>query len=216
MTNSWCETTFKLALLFIVAIILLWGCSTRYPDQQYMALHLHSRWDFGGALRWIEVADSITDHAEEYTLHFGIGTRGIVIAMVRYTEGRFSLTAVNGAPMGYPAILFDPPIPILPPSEKVGETQTWEAAEIHEGNPSQRFRVRVQTTVLEPSPVTAADTTFNDVLRIRVDYAYEDPSTMPFLAGDSEWWFARNVGIVRYQIGWYPYQDVISYGKVTN
>jgi hypothetical protein len=203
----------KIAALFLVTTLLFLGCGSRYPDQQYMALRLHSRWDFSGALRRIEVADSAGDDVTEYTIQIGVGIHGVVLSGIRYVGGRFYLATIDGSPIGYGAVHFEPPIPILPPSAKVGEMQTWETVEIHEGNPVQHFRVRVHTTVLEPSPVMAADTTFDHILRVRINYAYEDPSTMPFLAGESEWWFAQDVGIVRYQIGWYPYQDIVSYSR---
>ena len=203
----------KIIALSIVVILLFLECGKRYPDQQYLALQLHSRWNFNGTLRWIIVTDSSMDDAAIYSLQIGVGTHGIVQAGIVNTDGRFRLVSLDGSQMGYGVIQFEPPIPILPPSRKVGETQTWEAVEIHDASPKQRYRVRVQSTVLEPSPVVAADTIYQDVLRIRIDYAYEDPSITPFLAGESEWWFARDIGIVRYQIGWYPFQDIISYGK---
>jgi hypothetical protein len=203
-----------IAGLLVVAIAWISGCGTRNLDQQHLAIRLHSRWEFLSNILWIEVTDSTRNRAVEYTLQIGIESRGIVVAGVQLVKERLLLSSLDGSSMGYGSIRFDPPIPILPNSLNVGDSQTWETMETHYGDSNQRYKVRIRTTVLESSPVEAAYATFDDVLRIGIDYAYEDPSTTPFLAGESEWWFARGVGIIRYELGWGPYIDVVTYGKV--
>jgi len=203
------EAVIRTGGLILVLSVMLLGCGTPHPDQEYVALRLHSKWEFNGDIRSIEVVDETSDHDTEYTVEITTRNNRTVLTRFKYSGGRLYVVGLDASLMGYSEIRFDPPIPLLPSTSKIGEMERWDAEEIREGNPSRSFRIRVQTTVLKPFPVVCAGDTLNDIFRIRVDYAYQEPSVSPFLAGESEWWFAREVGIVRYQLGSRPYEDVI-------
>jgi len=205
------RSVITIALLLFVASVMLLGCGRKRLDQEYVAFRLHSRWEFAGEIRSIEVIEESSNEDTDYVVQVATRSQRTLLANVSDIQGRLRLAGLDASSLGHVRIRFDPPIPILPQKLQVGDTEQWEAVEVREGDASWHCRVRLQTTILKPLPVAAYNSTFEDIIRVRVDYAYEEPSITPFLASESEWWFARGVGIVRYQLGSRPYEDVVSY-----
>lgn len=96
-----------------------------------------------------------------------------------------------------PVISFDPPLPLLPPSSRVGDSLVVASQEQWRDSVGTSFAVRGVITVIGIEEVTVWAGRFEDCLRVRQEVFYEDRS-VPHLFTWVELWYAKDVGWVKY------------------
>ncbi|KPL07934.1 hypothetical protein AMJ86_02390 [bacterium SM23_57] len=196
---------------WIVLAGLIWviGCGEQFLAQEYVVFTENAYWLFDGNFAKIEIIETIQGDSTEYTLRISDQNGKPVHARFLGYQGQIYLSKVNASVFGYPDTRFDPPVAIFPHTNRTGDVEVMDAAEIRDWDAKNPIRVRVQVTVLQPLPITLAEMRIDDILRIRINYAYIDPNELPFLAGESEWWFGKNIGLIRYRIGSTLYGELV-------
>jgi hypothetical protein len=200
--------------IFIVVI----GCEPRFQANDYLAIHINAAWNFDGPIRSLEVVDSIPDRYSEqkttYLLRI-LDRKGTPIQAVLLQRGRqITLNELNLTGQSNQMIRFVPPLPISVLTNHVGDIVTLETTEFRDNRLEPAAHARIQIIILSPMKITIGDTVLTDILRLQVQYSYYDSfptASGPYLAGESEWWFARNLGLVRYIIGQYGMGNLKSY-----
>ena len=97
-----------------------------------------------------------------------------------------------------PDIHFEPPLPFLPWTEKVGDTILFSSAEIRHDSVNTHLRLQIEYTIDGIASVNTPAGMFNDCIEIKMTHKILYDKEKNFLEGDSYWWFARNVGVVKY------------------
>lgn len=97
-----------------------------------------------------------------------------------------------------PDISFEPPLPFLPWTEKVGDTILFSSAEIRHDSANTHLRLQIEYTTYGIASVSTPAGIFNDCIEIKMTHKTLYNKEKNFLEGDSYWWFARNIGIVKY------------------
>ena len=194
----------------LIGLIWILGCGEQFSAQEYVAFADEAYWIFDGNFTNIEIIETIHVDSTDYTLRITNQYRKLILARFLGYQGQIFLSRINVLGFGHPNIHYDPPLAILPHTNRTGDVDVMDSAEIRDGDTEHPIRVRVHITVLQPLPFTLAEMRIDDILRIRINYTYIDPSELPFLAGESEWWFGRNIGLIRYQIGFTTYGDLVS------
>ena len=100
---------------------------------------------------------------------------------------------------GMPAAYFEPAIPFTPWSVTVGDTMLVTAAEIRGDSVNTHVRVMIQFQIMAIEPVTTPAGAFEDCIEMRMSYKTRDNSIPSIFDGDSFWWFARDIGLVKYE-----------------
>jgi hypothetical protein len=98
------------------------------------------------------------------------------------------------------SVHFEPPLPFVPWSDKIGDTLLFSSAEIHGDSINTHLYLQVEYEIYGSNPIKTPAGNFNDCLEIRVTPKTLYEKNKNYLKGDSYFWFARNVGIVKYII----------------
>ncbi len=94
---------------------------------------------------------------------------------------------------------FFPLLPFAPWSKIVGDTLLVSAVEIRSDSVNSHFRIQVACEILGIEDITTPAGTFRDCIKMKVRYSYLDEKVRKIFADEIIRWFARDVGIVRYQ-----------------
>jgi hypothetical protein len=214
----------------MMSAVSLISCGRQFPADQYAALRENARWDYDGPIRSIEVTHIIPNvPSEEQTSYvlFVSGITGVPVqATLHQYRRRIYLDQLDFSAQGNSILRFEPPLPVTPSTGRIGDREIIESTEIRGGDSSAAegltpaIRIRMQITVVKPIPMTINERIIKDILRIRVQYAYVNafPIGMegldgkgPLLAGESQWWFGRNIGLIRYEVGPYGVGSLVSF-----
>jgi hypothetical protein len=97
-----------------------------------------------------------------------------------------------------PALHFEPPLPFNPWSMTVGDTVLFSAAEIRGDSLNSHLRIQTELEVISIAPVTTPAGEFTDCIGIRMSFKALYSNHKKLLNGNFYWWFAREVGLVKY------------------
>lgn len=97
----------------------------------------------------------------------------------------------------FPQIVFDPPLPILPPSANPGDSLVVDSIERWEDSVRISFEVKAVQVVLGVEDIDVPAGTFENCIHVRQAILYRDRS-LPHLFSWIELWYAKGVGWVRY------------------
>jgi hypothetical protein len=98
-----------------------------------------------------------------------------------------------------PSITFEPPLPFSPWSDLIGDTLMFSAVEIRSDSINSHFRISVKYEVMAIEDITTPAGIFMRCVKIRRDYETSDRAKVKMLDGRSFWWFAKDVGCVKYE-----------------
>lgn len=98
-----------------------------------------------------------------------------------------------------PSITFEPPLPFSPWSDLIGDTLVFPAVEIRSDSVNSHFGVAVTYKVMDIEDITTPAGIFKRCIKIRRDYKTSDRANVKMLDGRSIWWFAKDVGCVKYE-----------------
>ena len=96
-----------------------------------------------------------------------------------------------------PLIRFDPPLPLLPPSSRPGDSLVVDSKEQWVDSVGTSFAVRGVLSVVGVEDVRVPGGNFEDCIRVRQEILYEDRS-IPHLFTWIEFWYAKEIGWVKY------------------
>ncbi len=97
-----------------------------------------------------------------------------------------------------PAFRFDPPLPVGPFSDSIGEQNCIKSVETRLDSTQSAHRIQLCYYIESIDRIKIPAGEFQDCIRMRVDYVYLDHPKRPYLEGQYVQCFARNVGLVRY------------------
>lgn len=191
----------------IIGIILFltlttWGCIERrertahIDGSQYFPLHEGDRYVYSGVPGEI----AVTGQIDSLFTRAYLDSLGNVITWEDYnrSDGGVFWNNVALAQVDL-QVHFYPPLPFAPWSKVIGDTLLVSAVEIRSDSVNSHFRIQVACEIMGIEDVTTPAGTFPDCIKMKVRYIYMDEKVRRIFADEIVRWFARDVGIVRYQ-----------------
>jgi hypothetical protein len=190
----------KKILTLSLLLILLAGCGkNKFKADDYVSFQTGNSYTYTGPM--IVAIDSAvtTSQGVEFIIK-DVDANGQVLSREVYLKknGQSWWKEFDGAGMGVPRFQFDPPVMASPFSDKVGAKYTGEGVEIRQDGTRLRFRLEAEIEAVEDVEVPAAK--FPACIKVRSAYTYLDTTSSPLISGEASRWFARGVGIVKYQM----------------
>jgi len=192
-----------ITLFLIVLSLLLSSCIKRVDRpargefQRYFPLNQWDQYQYSGPLGKAVVSGNVN---ELYTITYYDSTGRIqywkdFLKSDRGAGWKNMVFAVKDAP----ALHFEPALPFVPWSHTVGDTLLFSAAEIMGDSLNTHRRIQVEYEILSAGPVITPAGAFNDCIQMRMSYKSLYGKRGNY-NGDSYWWFARDIGLVKYII----------------
>lgn len=94
---------------------------------------------------------------------------------------------------------FIPELPFGPWSDLVGDTLLIEAVEIRNDSADSHIRIMVGYEIFGIDTISTPAGRFEGCLRVGINYSTSENPPMSFLKGNNIYWFARDVGLVKYE-----------------
>ncbi len=185
-----------IALLSLTALL---SCSREFKSTEYWPMNGGAWWEYNSPLHRMEVTD-VTETPECRVLTLTCLDSSQMVLWRESIETRPQGLFWQGltTPGGYwPEIRFDPPLPLTPQSDQPEAIYTFYGLE-RRGDDSIYVHVTFQIDGYETVETQAGS--FSDCLKMSMKYDYSGTFLPPLLAGRSVFWFARGVGLVRFQM----------------
>lgn len=193
----------KFKLSFYGSIFLIstfFYCSKTFYPEDYLPIQIGNSWTYTGVVRTVSISDeSETASGELYTLAFH-DSSGKVLWREQYLHSQrqiFWAAYLPNNPL-IPNISFQPPIPITPFSNKIGDVLSLQFLERRDDGNAVRAKVTYQ--IENAGQVYSELGTFRESIKVHMQYQYVDFVELPVLQGNSFLWFAKDLGILHMQM----------------
>jgi hypothetical protein len=187
-------------MLFFLLLISL-NCKKRFQGIDYYPLKMGNSYDYSGSMGKSEVTNEVGDGKEKvYTISF-YDQKGKTAWTEEFVakEGRVFLRSFNPAKPVMPSFSFFPPLPFTPVSNKMGDTEAFQISEYHADSSVVNLKVKVDYAIEGIEDLSVPAGNFKRCIKMRMTYSYLDTTSFKFMEGDSRWWYAKGVGMVKYQ-----------------
>lgn len=188
--------------IVLILLFLTLGCverrerTTHFEAARYFPLNEGDRYFYSGVPGEITVSRQIDSLFTRAYLD-SLGEVTTWEDFSRNEEGIFwnsvALSQVNLQ------VHFYPPLPFAPWSKIVGDTLLISAVEIRSDSVNSHFRIQVAYEIMAVEDITTPAGTFPECIQMKVRYSYLDEKVRKIFADEIIRWFARDLGIVRYQ-----------------
>jgi len=102
---------------------------------------------------------------------------------------------VNG---DIPEIHFEPPLPVAPWSDLIGDTLHFTTWEVRSDSINSHLRAHVEYEIIDIEDLTLPAGEFPRCIKVRMNYRTVDVGAARLLDGESMFWYAQDVGIVKF------------------
>ncbi len=191
------------SLLFCLTLFLFVSCiqkidrPSRIDPARYFPLNVGDEYIYSGAVRKVVTSHEI-EHLFTRTFLDSTGNTIRREDVIKTDDGvrlksRFSVSSE------IPIINFDPPLPYSPWTNLIGDTLMITTVEIRADSINNHLRAVVKYEIIDIETVSTPSGSFADCIKIRIVYRLLDKAESSFIDGESTLWFARDVGLVKYQ-----------------
>jgi len=200
MQRRWIVRIFKgcMAAIWFASL----SCSVPFVPQNYFPVQQNNRWVFNGPLKTLLITEQ--EEAAPVLLFriASVDSQDTPISWLHCRQAKDAVewTAFEPFQNLLPTFRFDPPLLLTPFSDQIGAKKIVQGIEICENSATTACRVRVIYAIdsIEAVRVPAGD--FPECIKMRMSILYLETPERHFLANDVIWWFARDVGPVRYSM----------------
>ncbi len=198
--NSFAAVT---AVLLPAAALLLFCRPQRFHAETYFPLEKDAVWVFSGDLNTMKVTHVESGvHGRQWMVTF-YDSLGLPLWSETYRShgGQIYWTAFSPQTTLLPQITFDPPLYAAPFSDVVGETRTIESVE-HRVGPVEdgAVPISVEYHIMGLEDVQVPAGLYHRCIKMKVHFTYPDSIKRPYFVGDHYYWYAPDVGPVKYDL----------------
>lgn len=191
----------KLAIL-LLSVIMLSGCIRkvdrpyRIDPSRYFPLNVGDEYLYSGAIRKVVTSRDI-EHL--FTRAF-LDSTGNLVKREDFviSESGVRLKSIFTVSGKIPAIYFEPPLPYSPWTNLVGDTLLFNTVEIRGDSINNHLRAQVKYEVMSIDTLKMPSGVFEDCIKLKMVYRTLDDIDKKFLDGASLFWYARDIGIIKY------------------
>jgi len=189
-------------IIAILITVISLGCIQHVEQQaefdfsRYFPLNSGDSFVWSGPLGRCEVGSSV-ENLFTFTFYDSLGN------ITRWHDFRLLTGSVRLENIIIPSdsiysVHFIPALQFGAWSDLTGDTTLIEAVEIRNDLDNTHARVMVGCEILGVEKVTTPAGDFDNCVKVGVTYASLEGYTPSFLNGESAWWFAKDVGLVKY------------------
>ena len=193
----------KKALLIILALFLFISCiqkierPSRIDPSRYFPLNVGDEYIYSGSVRKVVTSNDI-EHL--YTRTFLDSTGNMIRREdVIKTDDGIMLKSRFSVSDKIPIINFDPPLPYSPWTNLIGDTLLITTVEIRADSINSHLRAQIKYEIMDIATVRTPSGSFADCIKIKMIYRLLDEGEASFIEGESILWFARDIGLVKYE-----------------
>ena len=187
-------------LLFFFIIVFLSGCEEKFSSKDYYPLDVDFIWTFSGPLKEITVVkvDTVASGLN-YTLVYSdsLGAKAWE-EQFNLRNGHVFLRSYKSYTNILPTVTFDPAIPITPISENRSEIEVFKSTATHFDSTRQTYLIRAEYEIVEIETVETPAGIFDNCIKQKMVIIYEETPKIPLFEETDYWWFAKNIGPVKY------------------
>ncbi|MEE9225094.1 MAG: hypothetical protein V3U68_02730 [Bacteroidota bacterium] len=182
----------------VLFFLVFMGCAENasFDRLSYFPHVAGTSWTFSGPYGLVVLTDSPGDSFSEFHVDFVGDSRVPRLRETFVVSGDQIYWRDYDLP-NLPLIRFDPPLPLLPSSLRVGDSLVVDSNEQWRDSVGTSFAIRSVVTVVGQEDVTVPAGDFEDCIRVRQAILYEDRS-VPHLFTWIEFWYAEGIGWVKY------------------
>ncbi len=186
-----------LFLTFSISCIERVERPARIDYSRYIPLHEGDWWLYSGHLGKLEVIGSV-GNLYTVALHDSLGNS---IGWADYTKNETGIYLNNIIFSGQnmPSVFFQPALRFSPWTRLVGDTLFQTTAEIWMDSANTHKSVSVEYEVLSIDTMVTLAGEFENCIRLRINYNSSEESRERLYGGESIWWFAQDIGIIKYK-----------------
>jgi len=189
-------------IIALLITVISFGCIRRVEQKthidfsHYLPLNDGDLYLYSGPLGKCEVK-SVINGLYTFT---GRDSTGNVIHWMDFqlSDQKIYLKNFIAAPESTSSVHYSPAIPFGPWSALTGDTLLIEAVEIRNDSVNSHLRAMIGYEILGVETVPTPAGEFDDCIKIGISYSSLDNPSPSFLEGESVWWFAKDIGIVKY------------------
>lgn len=186
-----------LVLIFSINCIERVERPARIDYGQYFPLHEGDWRVYSGGLGKIEVTGNI---GSLYTIAF-YDSLGNTVGWADCTKNETGvyLNNIIFSDKNMPSAFFQPALRFSPWTRLVGDTLFQTTAEIWIDPANTHRGVNVEYEILAVDTIVTLAGEFENCIRMRINYNGSEESREKLYGGESTWWFAQDIGIVKYK-----------------
>jgi len=169
----------------------------RISPSLYFPLNIGDEYIYTGPIRKVVTSNDMNNL---YTRAFLDSTGNLIRREdVVLTDNGIKLKSIFSVSNNIPQIHFEPPIICAPWTYLVGDTLLSDIIEIRGDSINSHLRSQVKYEVMAFDTVITPTGHFPDCIKIKMTYRTLDETGLKLLDGESTIWFARDIGIVKYE-----------------
>jgi len=188
--------------LFFLILFFLSGCGKKFEGGNYFPLTAGNLYEYSGMLGKSKVTQTAGDEKIEiYTLSYYDDAGDFIIYTEEYVVEK-GLVFKRGFPPSakeFTSYSFSPPLLFSPFSDQTGAERTVQSTEYRSNKIQEIFQIKVDYRIEKIEDVSVKAGFFSDCIKMRMDFTYLDTTSVRYMHGDNHFWYARGVGMVKYQ-----------------
>ena len=197
---SQAKTSVVLIIMLFAALIS--GCierverQTRIDYSQYLPLDEGNSCSYDGVLSRSEVTGNI---GNLFTVTY-FDSAGNILEWRDFlkTGSATTLRSIVRKPGALPSVSYEPPLPVSPWSNLIGDTLLYTGAEIRADSVNTHLRIMVEFEITAIETIVTPAGEFENCVKVETSYRTLDDSTPGIYDGKSTLWFAHGIGLVKY------------------
>ncbi len=190
-------------LLLVWLTMLLLSCETRkFDSSTYVSFHPGNEYSYSGAMLTTTVESSRESKVGVELSVVDRDSAGGIVSRETYliAAGKLWWSEFDGTPQGMLRHRFEPPLLASPFSDNIGQEFSQEGLEIRSDTPQTRLRYRMDSQIEAIADVTVPAGYFPRCIQMKSRFTYLEPTASPFIVGEGRWWYAKGIGVVKYEI----------------
>jgi len=192
----------RVQIILILLLVSLCSCIKKVErpapidSRRYYPLHVEDIYVYSGKFRTIATSG---EYDGLFTRTYLDSTGDLLMwEDVKATPDGVFLNSRIMADTSIPEIHFEPPFPIAPWSNLVGDTLLFTTWEIRSDSINSHIRANIECEVVGIENLSLPAGDFSRCIKVRVNHRIVDTEAAKLLDGESFIWYARDVGIVKF------------------
>lgn len=187
----------------ISCCLLMIFCSEKQPEFKpiiYFPVHDGNTWHFSGSISKIEISAQHSKNNEFQMIYFDTLKIPLWHETHILQDSQIYWKTFEPNLKLFPDITFSPPLPYAPMSQRLEFSTNMMSTETQMDTLARRSQIRVEYHVNRIETIETPAATFKNCLRMKTNVTYMDVTASPVFAGEHIWWYAKDVGPIKYEL----------------
>ncbi|GEM_PF-1424861 len=194
--------TRRVGIILILLLLVSSACikkvdrPTQIDPLQYFPLNVEDIYIYSGTIR---TAVTSGKYDNLFTKTYLDSTGDLVcLEDISVDDHGVYLNSRTYAGDSVPEIHFEPPIPIAPWSNLIGDTLHFATWEVRSDSVNSHLRAQLECEILAVESIVTPAGLFENCIKLRMTYRTIDNIARKFFDGERFYWFAPDIGVVKF------------------